>query len=162
MDINALVSCVAMPSAVTVLAKNNKQTMHYSDVIMSTMASQVTSLTIVCSTVYSDANRKHQCSASLAFVWGIHRWLVNSRHKGLVMSSWTLSFLSIKKYSKCIRLFSIKVTIEYVHFDGLVQDCSNSIAFAMELLQSSTKPSIYCRNSSQRKVLNTKVRWQNL
>ena len=28
--------------------------------------------------------RKHQSSASLAFVWGIHRWPVNSPHKGPV------------------------------------------------------------------------------
>ena len=36
---------------------------------MGTMASQITSLTIVYSTVYSDADqRKHQSSASLAFV----------------------------------------------------------------------------------------------
>ena len=35
----------------------------------------MTSLTIVYSTVYSDADqRKHQSSVSLAFVWGIHRW----------------------------------------------------------------------------------------
>ena len=47
---------------------------HYDDVIMGTMASQITSLTIVYSTVYSDADqRKHQSSASLAFVRGIHR-----------------------------------------------------------------------------------------
>ena len=52
---------------------------HYNDVIMDAMASQITSLTIVYSTVYSDAGqRKHQSSASLAFVWGIHR---NSQHK---------------------------------------------------------------------------------
>ena len=49
------------------------------------MASQITSLTIVCSTVYADADqRKHQSSASLAIVQGIHRWPVNSPHKGLV------------------------------------------------------------------------------
>ena len=49
---------------------------------MSTMASQITSLTIVYSTVYSGSDqRKHQSSASLAFVWAIHRWLVNSPHK---------------------------------------------------------------------------------
>ena len=49
---------------------------------MGTKASQITSLTIVYSTVYSDADqRKHQSSASLAFVWGIHRWPVNSPHK---------------------------------------------------------------------------------
>ena len=33
--------------------------------------------------------------------------------------------------------------IELNHIDGLVQDCSNSIANALELLQSCTKPSIY-------------------
>ena len=58
---------------------------HYCDVIMGAMASQITSLTIVCSTVYTGANqRKHQSSASLAFVQGIHRWPVNSPHKGPV------------------------------------------------------------------------------
>ena len=47
---------------------------HYIDVIMTTMASQITSLTVVCSIVYLGADqRKHQSSASLAFVWGIHR-----------------------------------------------------------------------------------------
>ena len=49
---------------------------------MDTMASQITSLTIVYSTVYSNADKKtHQSSASLAFVWGIHRGPVNSSHK---------------------------------------------------------------------------------
>ena len=54
----------------------------YGDVIMGTIASQITSLTIVYATVYSDADqRKHQSSASLAFVWGIHRGPMNSPHK---------------------------------------------------------------------------------
>ena len=49
---------------------------------MGTIASQITSLAIVYSTVYSGADqRKHQSSASLAFVWGIHRGTVNSPHK---------------------------------------------------------------------------------
>ena len=52
---------------------------------MSAMSSQITSFTIVYSTVYSGADqRKHQSSASLAFVRGIHRWPVNSPHKGPV------------------------------------------------------------------------------
>ena len=42
--------------------------------------------------------RKHQSSASLAFVWGIHRWLVNSPHKWLV-------------------------TREMFPFDGVVMEC---------------------------------------
>ena len=52
---------------------------------MRAMASQITSLTVVYSTVYSGANqRKHQSSASLAFPWGIHRWPANFPHKGPV------------------------------------------------------------------------------
>ena len=59
---------------------------HYCEVITSAMASQITSLTIVYSTVYSGAyQRKHQSSTWLAFVRGIHRWLVNSPHEGPVM-----------------------------------------------------------------------------
>ena len=55
---------------------------HYCDVMMGTMASQITSLTIVYSTVHSGADqRTHQSSASLAFVRGIHRRPVNSPHK---------------------------------------------------------------------------------
>ena len=42
------------------------------------MASQITSLTIVNSTVYLGADqRKHQSSATLAFVRGIHRGPAN-------------------------------------------------------------------------------------
>ena len=49
---------------------------------MGAMASQITSLTIVYSTVYSGVDqRKHQRSASLLFVWGIHWLPVNSPHK---------------------------------------------------------------------------------
>ena len=55
---------------------------YYSDVIMGAMASQITSLTIVYSPVYSGGNQtKHQSSALPAFVRGIHRWPVNSQHK---------------------------------------------------------------------------------
>ena len=49
---------------------------------MGTIASKITSLMIVYSIVYSDADqRKHQSSASLVFVRGIHRGPVNSPHK---------------------------------------------------------------------------------
>ena len=59
--------------------------LHYNDVIMGAIASQITSLTVVFSTVYLDTDkRKHQISASLAFVRGIHRRPVNSPYKGPV------------------------------------------------------------------------------
>ena len=49
---------------------------------MDTMASLITSLTRVYSTVHPGADqRKHQSSSSLAFVRGIHRRPVNSPHK---------------------------------------------------------------------------------
>ena len=55
---------------------------HYRDVIIGAVASQITSLTIAYSTVYSGADqRKYQSPASLAFVRGIHRGPVNSPHK---------------------------------------------------------------------------------
>ena len=66
---------------------------------MGAIATQITSLMVVYSTVYSDADQgKHQSSASLAFVWGIHRGPVNSPHKWpvtrkcfhLMTSSWYL------------------------------------------------------------------------
>ena len=58
---------------------------HYSDVIMSDMAFQITSVLIIYSIVCSGTDqRNHQSSASLAFVWGIHRSPVNSPHKGPV------------------------------------------------------------------------------
>ena len=58
---------------------------YYNVIIMSAMASQITSLTFVYSTIYSGADqRKHQSSTSLAFVRGIHRGPVNSPHKGPV------------------------------------------------------------------------------
>ena len=52
---------------------------------MGAMASQITSVSIVYSLFCSGADqRKHQSSASLAFVKGIHRWPVKSPHKGPV------------------------------------------------------------------------------
>ena len=56
--------------------------LHHNDVIT---ASQITCVSIVYSVVCSGADqRKQQNSASLAFVWGIHWWPVNSPHKGPV------------------------------------------------------------------------------
>ena len=58
---------------------------HWSEAIMSTMASRITSITIAYSTVYSGADQwKHQSSVLLVFVRGIHRWPVNSPRKGPV------------------------------------------------------------------------------
>ena len=71
---------VVQPSAV--LPKIEILHMHYFDVIMNTIASQITSLTVVYWIVFSDTDqRKHQSSVLLAFVREIHRSPVNSPHK---------------------------------------------------------------------------------
>ena len=58
---------------------------HYNDVLMNAIASQITSLTIVYSTVCLGVDqRKYQSSPSLVFLMGFHRWPVNSPHKGPV------------------------------------------------------------------------------
>ena len=77
---------------------------HYSGFIMSAMASQITSLTIVYSTVCSGADhKKHQSSASLASVRGIHRWPVNSPHKGPVTRK-MFPFDDVIMFSVCASL----------------------------------------------------------
>ena len=94
---------------------------------MSTMASQITSLTIDYSTVYSDTDQRiQQSSASLAFVGEFTGDLwIQSPHKG-------------------------PVTRQMFPFDdvimGLVQERRNSSSLAMELHLSCINPSIWiCR-----------------
>ena len=76
--IEGMATCACLPYTWDYLTPR----IHYCDVIMGMIASQITSLTIVYSTVYSGADqRKHQSSESLAFVRGIHRGPVNSLHE---------------------------------------------------------------------------------
>ena len=75
---NLLYSCICIRNMIPIIKSSLydtlyllKQANHNNGVIMGTIASQITSLTIIYSKVYSDADqRKHQSSASLAFVWG--------------------------------------------------------------------------------------------
>ena len=87
---------------------------------MTTIASQITSLTVVYSTVFSDADQsKHQSSTSLAFVWGIprDRWI--PRTKGqlcgkcfhLMTSSCFILVQSMKFYVQLTQLKSVNASI---------------------------------------------------
>ena len=68
---------------------------HYNAVMMGAIASQITSLTIVDSTVYSDADqRKRQSSTSLAFVRGIHRWPCSTDQLENTPKTWDIDFYS--------------------------------------------------------------------
>ena len=75
---------------------NYIELVHYDDVIMDTIASLITSLTIVYSTVHWDADqRKHQSSASLAFVWGIPAQMASNAEN--VSIWWRHHVLNLKK-----------------------------------------------------------------
>ena len=89
---------------------------------MGAMAFQITSLTIVYSTVYSVADqRKHQSSASLAFVRGIHRWLVNSSHAQRA------------RYAE-------NVSIWKRHLDGVLMFRGFQVLLTVELVSDSRQP----------------------
>ena len=82
---------------------------HNNDVIMSMIASQITSLISVYSTVYLGADqRKHQSSASLAFVWGSHR----DRYKGPV----TRKMLPFDDVIMCRWFLSVYLNNQYITF----------------------------------------------
>ena len=91
--------------------------MHYSDVAMSVMASQIIEVSIVYLNVCSGAyQRKHQSSVSLAFVRGIHRWPVNSPHKGPGMRKMfafddVIMLLQLLKDKGSTPLMPVKVTV---------------------------------------------------
>ena len=117
---------------------------HYCDVIMDTMASQITSLTIVYLTVYSDADQRiHQSSASLAFVWGIHRGPVNSPHK------WPVTRKMFPFDDVIMNICNIKYNI--VHFGTLSVACENTIAkfiFGIPVLCHLNQPYIFIFRST--------------
>ena len=98
---------------------------HYNDVIMSAVVPQITSLTIVYSTAYSLADqRKHQSSKSLAFVRGIHRWPVNSPHKGPII--WKCSHLMTSSTKTMITALYLQATWPK-NYISLVHEISLSI-----------------------------------
>ena len=97
---------------------SNNNNNHYDDVIMSTIASQITSLTIVYSTIYSGADQsKHQSPASLAFCVGNSPGPVNSPHKGPVTRK-MFPFDDVIM-NACLWFFSLCTIISYIGYDIL-------------------------------------------
>ena len=90
--------------------------LHYNDVIMSAMASQITGISIVCSTVGSDADqRKHLSSAALTFVRKIHLWPVTFPQKRTVTRKMfpfddVIMFSAFFAFSCCWRAFTLGVS----------------------------------------------------
>ena len=84
---------------------------------MTMLASQITSLTVVYSIVYSSVNqRKHQSSASLAFVREIHRGPVNFPHKWTVTRK-MFPFDDVIMTME-LRLFCIETSKWWISYEG--------------------------------------------
>ena len=95
--------------------------LHYNDVIIGAMATEITSLTIVYSIVYSGADqRKQQSSASLAFVREIHRWPVNSPQRAgnaenvsiwwrhhVNLATYPVTVISVTKFNKSVTSYDV-------------------------------------------------------
>ena len=129
-------------------------TIHYINDIMTTMASQITSITVVYSRVYSDADqRKHQSSAPLAFVWGTHRnrWIprTNGQWRGNVSIWWrhhAESFISLVVHITGIHSWAVHYPFSryivdrlstdgiFSHFYFLSQDMDRLASFLIVLL----------------------------
>ena len=106
-------------------------TYHYSDVTMGSMTSQITSLTIVYSAVYADADqRKHQSSASLVIVRGIHRRPVNSPHKWPVTRKMFPFDDVIMFVVLCVCGYI--VSIIWLMFVHIFQDCLSGVSAVIE------------------------------
>ena len=126
-----------------------KNTIHYNDVIMGAIASQITSLTIVYSTVYSGADqRKHQSSASLAFVWGIHRGPVNSLHKWPVTRE-MCPFDDVIMQYKTMTIFDLSRDIKSLY---------NSFVYAY-LLLSNIWSYLYKSSSQVTRTFQSEIYW---
>ena len=107
---------------------------------MTTIASQITSLTVVYSIVYSGADqRKHQSSASLAFVRGIHRDRWIPRTKGqlrgkcfhLMTSSWHPSKMVICSY--------LSIPWHQYHFSDVIMNVIGSQITSLTIVYSTAQ-----------------------
>ena len=97
---------------------------HYSEVLMIAMASHFPGVSVVYWTVCSCADqRRQQISASLTFVMGIHRWPVNSPHKGPVTQKMlpfddvimTIIFKTSLSFIISIRMYTNSIKYPYEH-----------------------------------------------
>ena len=93
---------------------------HYNDVIMGAIAYQITSPTIVYSTIYSGSDKKkHKSSASLAFVRGIHRWPVTGEFPAQKAINADFFYFYLMT-SSCLKILHMFAYMAYYHFAYLI------------------------------------------
>ena len=111
--------CKSNESTIPLAQKSCK---HYGDVIMGEIASQITSLTIVYSAFFSDADqRNYQSSASLAFVNSPHKWIVSRKmfpFDDVIMEKIFVDYSG--EHTRNNLWITLKVTVfNYVHPTGI-------------------------------------------
>ena len=131
---------------------------YYDDVIMGEMASQITSLTIVYSTIYSKRrSKKHQSSASLAFVRGIHQWPVNSLHKGPVTRKmFPFDDVTMSPHKG---LHAVSVCAKFMVMNTFYSDYSNksiskNFGYSWKIICDTSQGCLKCRWPSRGLILN--------
>ena len=121
--------------------------MYYTDVIMSAMASEITGVSVVYSTVCSGADqRKYQSSAPMTCVRGLHRWPVNLPHKGPVTR-------------KCFHLMTSSCELQSVSRNYFASHY-NAVIVSTMTSQITSAPSvcpIVCSVADQRKTSKLRV-----
>ena len=126
---------------------------HYSDAMMGTMASQITSLMIVYSTVYSGADqRKHQTPRHwpLCVEFTGDRRIPHTKGK-------TRKRFPFDDVTMC----SIFRVFLHEHIDDLVQDGSISIANVLEIMQSCTKQSAWWSIVARIEIVQMSLQWRH-
>ena len=146
---------------------------------MGAISSQNTSLTIVYPTVYSGrSKKKNQISASLAFVWGIHRSPANSPHKGPVtqklfpfddvimiqtgyLRCWPVIWMSLYSLSNNTSSHHISVSLEIVRLDDKIVELGMSPVDSPHNVQwrGALMFSLICASITVEYTIETQVIW---
>ena len=125
-DISTMIKCVINMFITVTFSRR----VHYNDIIMSAVASQITSLTIVYSTIYSVTDqRKHQSSTSQAFMRGIYRWLVNSPQEGPVTQKlFPLDDIIMKSYYRAA-LYCFVIVFDNSIFQNPLRESQDVLSY---------------------------------
>ena len=125
---------------------------HYNDVIMTTIASAFTSLTVVYSPVYSDVDqRKHQSSASLAFVRGIHRDRWIPRTKGQLRGKCFHLMTSSCWYTSLTKWWFLRFGTKQSRDNASVWDCLPGQTQRLNEMADILPPRLHCILSWEKK-----------
>ena len=101
------------------LAPSRRQAIiwHYNDLTMDVIASQITSNSILYSTLCSCHHQRNiKVPRYWPFVRGIHRWLVNSTHKGPVSQKKNFHFMTSSWAMDGLLYLSEVVSLERFHY----------------------------------------------